>query len=136
MSRVLEYQEEGDNDRDEGKDSGYDQTDMMEGDLGEQRILDDCPVGQQMRKYPRPRATVLVCSSAVVLQVTITQFLVWKRFSLQYFCSPLRSRDERVGVACACVGCVQRLLNAEGTKSRAHGFVCLAKHDPLSDSQS
>lgn len=74
---MLENEEEGDNDRDEGKDGGYDQTNMMEGDAGEQRILDDCMCGQQEYQEQRDMATVLVCSSAVVLQVTITQALVW-----------------------------------------------------------
>lgn len=32
---MLEDQEEGHNDRDEGKHGGYDQSDMMEGDLSE-----------------------------------------------------------------------------------------------------
>jgi hypothetical protein len=45
---VLEDQEESHNDRDEGKDSGYDQSDMMEGDFREQRIFDDYPCGQQV----------------------------------------------------------------------------------------
>jgi hypothetical protein len=80
--------------------------------------------------------TVLVCSSAVALQYTITQSLVQVRFSLQSVCSPLRSRVQCVGAACACVRCVEWLLNADGTKSRAHSLLCPSKHDPLSDSQS
>lgn len=73
---MLENEEKGDNDRDEGKDGGYDQTNMMEGDAGEKRILDDWVRGQQAYQGQRDTATLLVCSSAVVLQVTITQFLV------------------------------------------------------------
>lgn len=107
MRRVLENEEEGDNDRDEGKDGGYDQTDMMEGDFCEKRILDDCAGGQQAYREQEVMATVLVRSSAVVLQVTITQFLVRVRVSRKSsFCRPLRSRDQGVGAACACVRCV------------------------------
>jgi hypothetical protein len=53
MSRVLEYQEEGDDDWDEGKDGWYNQSDMMEGDLGKQRFLVDYPFGQQVCKERR-----------------------------------------------------------------------------------
>lgn len=48
MSCVLEYQEEGHDDRDESKHGGYNQSDMMKGDSREQRILDDCPFSQQV----------------------------------------------------------------------------------------
>ena len=48
MCCMLEDQEEGHNDRDKGKHGGYDQADMMEGDFGEQRILDNCQFGQQV----------------------------------------------------------------------------------------
>jgi hypothetical protein len=73
---MLVDQEEGDNDRDEGKDGRYDQSDMMEGDLAEQRFLVDCSFGQQAYEERRAIATVLVVSSAVVLHCTITQFSV------------------------------------------------------------
>lgn len=72
---MLIDQEEGDNDRDESKDGGYDQTNMMELDLSEKRNLVDCVCGQQAYQEQRNTATVLVWSSAVVLQLTITQSL-------------------------------------------------------------
>ena len=41
MCRVLEYEEEGDDDRDEREDSRHDEADMVEFDFSEQRLFDD-----------------------------------------------------------------------------------------------
>lgn len=82
-------------------------------------------------------ANILVCSSSVVLQDTITQS--WIGYEFMRNCE---FEDQGVGAACACVRCGGRMLNACTTRKassllcHSSAILCLSKKHSSLDPQS